>query len=96
MLSDHGIGRATIYRTVELFERLNLLACLRDTTGKQRYAAVCPGHAHTLICRSCHQVVEFQDCDLTVLEKLLMAKTGFKIEGHHLEMYGICPACANG
>jgi Fur family peroxide stress response transcriptional regulator len=90
-----GIGRATIYRTVELFEHIGILTGLRDTAGKQRYAAVCPGHAHTLTCRSCHQVVEFHDCGLTVLERLLIAKTGFTIEGHRLEIYGTCPACAN-
>ncbi len=92
--AEHGIGRATIYRTVELFERLHILTSIRDGVGKQRYCAVCPGHAHTLICQSCHVVVEFEDCDLTVLEKLLVANTGFTIQGHHLEMYGTCPSCA--
>lgn len=46
-----------------------------------------------LICRACHHVVEFEDCDLLLLEKLLAAKTGYTIQGHHLELYGTCPAC---
>lgn len=93
-LAPRGIGRATIYRTVELFERLCLLSCVREAGGKLRYVAVCPGHAHTLICRGCHQVVEFEDCDLALLEKLLSVRTGFIIDGHHLEVYGTCPHCA--
>jgi len=92
-LKTLGIGAATVYRTIELFERLGLLTSIHDDGGKTRYVAVCPGHSHTLICRGCHTVVEFDDCDLTLLEKLLMAKTGFAIQGHHLEVYGTCPAC---
>ena len=88
------IGQATVYRAVELFVRLGLLTTARDSVGKIRYVAVCPGHSHTLICSGCHAVVEFDDCDLTVLEKQLMARTGFAIQGHHLEIYGTCPACA--
>ena len=92
-LHAQGIGQATVYRTVELFLRLGLLTSTREAPGKIRYVAVCPGHKHTLICRACHHVVEFEDCDLLLLEKLLAAKTGYTIQGHHLELYGTCPAC---
>ena len=93
-LAVHGIGRATIYRTVDLFERLFLLTSSRDAAGKQRYGAVCAGHTHALICRVCHAFVEFDECDLSVLAKLLSAKTGFAIDGHRLEMFGTCPSCS--
>lgn len=93
-LRGRGIGQATVYRAVELLAEVGLLTQARDDARKVRYLAVCPGHSHALICRHCHAVVEFGDCDLSVLEKLLAAQTGFRIEGHHLEMYGRCPACA--
>lgn len=93
-LRDAGIGQSTVYRTVELFVNMGLLTCVQDAPGKVRYVAMCPGHRHALICRGCQRVVEFNDCDLTVVEKLLAATTGFTIEGHHLEFYGTCPACA--
>lgn len=92
-LKDDGIGQATVYRTVDLFFSLGLLTRTQEGTETCRYTAVCPGHCHTLICRGCHAVVEFDDCDLTVLEKLLIAKTGYQIDGHRLEIYGTCPAC---
>jgi Fe2+ or Zn2+ uptake regulation protein len=88
------IGQATVYRAVELFVQCGLLTTTREESGKVRYLAVCPGHSHALICSRCHTVVEFDDCDLALLEKLLMARTGFAIQGHHLEVYGTCPACA--
>jgi Fe2+ or Zn2+ uptake regulation protein len=46
-----------------------------------------------LACRSCGLVVEFESCNLTLLEKLLALETGFRIEGHELELYGLCPEC---
>lgn len=94
-LKTCGIGQATVYRTVELFVELGLLTRTQDHMGKTRYTAICPGHCHALICRECHAVVEFDDCDISVLEKLLVAKTGYQIEGHHLEIYGMCPVCAS-
>ena len=92
-MKDSGIGMATVYRTVELFVKLGLLTCMQDAPGKLRYVAICPGHTHVLICRGCHVVVEFEDCDLSLLEKLLVAKTGFAVQSHHLEVYGLCPQC---
>ncbi len=93
-LRAQGIGQATVYRTLELLTAVGLLTRAQDDARKTRYLAVCPGHSHALICRDCHAVVEFDDCDLSLLEKLLAAQTGYRIDGHHLELYGRCPACA--
>jgi Fe2+ or Zn2+ uptake regulation protein len=93
-LATHGVGQATVYRTVLLLQRLGLLTSVHDEVGKVRYSAMCPGHRHALVCRGCQTVVEFADCELSLLEKLLSARTGFAIQGHHLEVYGTCPACA--
>jgi Fe2+ or Zn2+ uptake regulation protein len=46
-----------------------------------------------LACRSCGLVVEFESCNLTLLEKLLELETGYRIEGHDLELNGLCPQC---
>ena len=92
-LKPAGVGAATVYRTIELFVKLGILTRTQDIPWKARYVAVCPGHKHVLICRGCRQTVEFEDCDLSMLEKLLSAKTGYIIGGHHLEIYGTCPEC---
>jgi Fe2+ or Zn2+ uptake regulation protein len=92
-LKPLGIGQATVYRTIELFLQLGMLTSVHDSTGGLLYLAVCPGHSHALICSNCHCVVEFDNCDLSLLEKLLTAKTGFTIQRHNLEIFGICPEC---
>jgi Fe2+ or Zn2+ uptake regulation protein len=93
-LRQTHIGQATVYRTVFLLLDLGLLCRIQDDlTGKTYFVAVRPGHSHPLICRTCHNIVDFDACDLSVLEKLLARETGYLIERHHLEVYGICPVC---
>ena len=91
-LKAQGIGQATVYRTVSLFVDLGVLTRTADV-GKTRYTAICPGHSHALICRNCHKAVEFDGCDLSELEQELTARTGYVIQGHHLEVFGTCPEC---
>ncbi|HEY3379756.1 MAG TPA: Fur family transcriptional regulator [Armatimonadota bacterium] len=93
LLQAH-IGQATVYRTVFLLLDMGLLRRIQDdVSGKAYFVAVRPGHSHPLICRQCRAIVEFDSCDLTILERLLARETGYIIERHHLEVYGVCPTC---
>lgn len=92
-LAADGIGLATVYRTVELFERIRLLRRIHSNRGDHLYVAASPGHTHALVCRSCGHTVEFDACRLGRLESDLAAATGFDISGHELEVYGTCPDC---
>jgi len=93
-LRDSGIGQATVYRTVQLLTDLGLLVRVQDRLGDIGYTAPPIGHSHPLVCGVCRRVVRFDgEGDLTSLEGRLADATGFAIYGHHLEVYGICPAC---
>ncbi|MBF0476735.1 MAG: transcriptional repressor [Deltaproteobacteria bacterium] len=92
-LQEYAIGQATVYRVVNSLCELGFLLNIHGTNGEHRYLAGHPGHVHHLICRSCGHVREVTDCDLSTLEKLLAAQTGFAVEGHYLEFYGRCPRC---
>lgn len=88
------LGRATVYRTLETLVRIGALRPIFLGDGpEQRYALAEGGHHH-LLCSACGTVVEFDDCPLGNLESTLAARTGFRIHGHLLELYGRCPACA--
>jgi Fe2+ or Zn2+ uptake regulation protein len=92
-LKKKGIGHATVYRTVKTLQKLGRLHWVHDENGEHRFVARHASHSHMLTCRSYGQVVEFESCNLTLLEKLLALETGYRIEGHDLEMHGLCPQC---
>jgi len=94
VLTPQKIGQATVYRTIRTLQDLGYLKWVHDRSGEHRYVASRPGHSHMLVCRLCSKAVECSDCDLSVLEKLIASQTGFAVEGHHLEFFGLCSECS--
>jgi len=94
ILTPQKIGQATVYRTIRALQDMGYLKWIHDQSGEHRYVASRPGHSHMLVCRLCSKAVECSDCDLSVLEKLIARQTGFAVEGHHLEFFGLCPECS--
>lgn len=88
-----GIGRATVFRTVDTLARLGYLRRLHDEEHCSQYIHTTPGHHHHLICTQCHRVVEFDGCTVEALTNELSARTQFRIQGHWLELFGLCPDC---
>jgi Fur family transcriptional regulator, ferric uptake regulator len=89
-----SIGRVTIYRTLELLTKLNLVCRFHAPDGCHSYMMRRPTeHHHHLVCSGCGRAVDFTDCDLRNLEKKLAEQSGFIIDGHLLELYGRCQDC---
>lgn len=88
-----AIGLVTIYRTLDLLARLELICELHAGGSCHSYTVSPPGHHHHLICSHCGEVIDFSGYDLTGLEQRLRLETGFEIEGHLLEFTGRCRAC---
>lgn len=88
-----SIGLVTVYRTLALLTELQLAQRVHWEGGCHGYALGDKGHGHHLLCQRCHKVVPFPDCDLDGLVKKLEAETGFVVEGHVLELVGVCPSC---
>jgi Fur family transcriptional regulator, ferric uptake regulator len=87
-----GLGRATVYRTLELLTSLGVVrpiflgergVCLTLAEG---------GHHH-LVCSDCGTVIEFDECAVGELEQELAQRLNFQIRGHLLEFYGLCEQC---
>lgn len=86
-------GVASVFRTVKLLtEELDLLQRVHSGDGCHRYALQ-RGHQHQLVCRCCERTIEFEGCDFGELTRYLEEKTGYKLEGHWLEFYGLCSHC---
>jgi Fe2+ or Zn2+ uptake regulation protein len=87
------IGLTTVYRTLEILEGLGAVRRVHSEQGCHSYAAAASGHRHHVICLVCNAVVEFAGCDLSAVLKAVSGQTGFRVEGHWLQLSGTCPAC---
>ena len=91
---DHpNIGLVTIYRTLEILTKLKLICELHTGDSCPSYTISAPGHHHHLICDNCGKVIDFTGYDLSELEQRLSLETGFKIDSHVLEFFGLCQNC---
>jgi Fur family transcriptional regulator, ferric uptake regulator len=95
----------TVYRTLDLLLSLGLVRKLHLTEGCHTYALSLASkrdetsgnephsHGHHVICQRCNRAVEFEGCDLGAGVASVEAQTGFRVQEHWLEMFGLCPAC---
>jgi Fur family transcriptional regulator, ferric uptake regulator len=88
-----GIGRMTVYRTLDLLSDLGLIRPVYQGTGAAHYILLDNGHHHHLVCANCDQVIEFDDCMIGELEQLISGRFHFQVHGHLVEVYGLCQAC---
>ena len=96
-LRDNGerIGKATIYRTLDLLVRSQLVAEHDFSEGFKRYEHRLsrePQHEH-LICEECGKVTEFRSEEVSRIESRITAAHGFRPSRHKLEIYGLCADC---
>ncbi len=91
---DLGIGRATIFRALDLFTELQLLERIDLPNGDHAYVPCLPGyHHHHVICQRCAKVTEVEDLGLGGAITDMERKTGWTVQKHRLELYGLCPEC---
>jgi Fe2+ or Zn2+ uptake regulation protein len=90
-----GIGRATIFRGLDLFAELNVLERLDLPSGDHAYVPCEPaGHHHHIICSGCGRVTDVEELGLALED--VQRRTGWQVESHRLELYGRCPQCHTG
>lgn len=89
-----AIGRASIFRTLDLFTQLGIVRpTYIDTSLTPTYVMMSGGHHHHVICTHCKRFIEFDDCGLETLTQNLEQSLNIKISGHLLEFYGVCQSC---
>lgn len=93
VLDRRGVGRATVFRTLNLLTDLGLLNRLYGEDGCHRYTLCEPVHHHHFICRDCGQVFPLDTCLPEAAVEQAASAIGFEVTGHHVEVYGHCAAC---
>lgn len=92
--AQEEIGLVSVYRTLELLTNMALVRRVHGHNDCQGYVMASPGHHHHLVCRTCGIAVEFSGLeDLSPLLDRIEQKTGFAVDEHLLQFYGLCPNC---
>ena len=96
-LRDRGerIGKATIYRTLEMLVKSGLVAEHDFGEGFKRYEHLF-GQKHMrehLICTECGRVSELQNAELARVQEEAARKEGFLPSRYRLQIYGLCAEC---
>ena len=96
-LHDRGqdIGVASIYRTLELLDKLRLTRRVDAAEGVARYEPIGPGgeHHHHIVCDSCGGVSAFEDSELERAIERLANRVDYAIDAHDVTLRGECPTC---
>lgn len=90
------IGIATVYRTMQLLEKLDIVYKLNFDDGFSRYElnlGTGDHHHHHLICLNCGKVMEVELDLLDFLEKEIEKDKKFSIVDHNVKFYGYCSDC---
>lgn len=92
-LRPTGIGRATVYRTLDLLESRGMLTRMHMPEGCHGYTVCDEGHHHHLVCSECGQVVPVDATGVEGEIRRLAEGLRFKVETHTLEFVGLCESC---
>ncbi len=88
-----GVGRATVFRTLEVLEGLGTIERLDLPSGEHAYVGCEPAHHHHVVCSRCGRTDEIDDAGLRSVVREVARRTGYRIDEHRLELFGLCPAC---
>ncbi|HJZ71152.1 MAG TPA: transcriptional repressor [Vicinamibacterales bacterium] len=92
-----GIGRATVYRTLQWMVDAGVARKVDFGEGRSRYEPSYrhPRHFH-LICTTCHSSSEFLSSDVEALMEEIAAARKFAASQSVVQIYGTCEACRTG
>jgi Fur family transcriptional regulator, ferric uptake regulator len=91
-LHPAGVGRATVYRTLDLLERHGMLTRMH-LDGCHGYTLCDEGHHHHLLCSACNTVLPVDATGVEAEILRLAEQLKFRLDTHTLEFSGMCARC---
>ncbi|CAN5428239.1 transcriptional repressor [soil metagenome] len=89
------VNRTTVYRTIELFERLNIAQRVaKGWKYKLELTDEFVPHHHHFTCTNCHKSISFDEPkSFNIMLETVAQHNGFMPTGHTLEIEGLCSDC---
>ena len=89
-----NVSRATVYRTIDVLVKNNMVRKLELGDGRARYEhKINSTHHDHLICVQCGRIEEFLDEEIEKLQDKIVDKLGFKLIRHIHQLFVICNDC---
>src|SRR5919198_4267853 len=88
-----GISRATLFRALDLLTELNVVERVDLPSGEHAYVPCARAHHHHVICSRCGRTTEVEDFGVAEAVAEIARRSGYRIETHRLELFGLCPHC---
>lgn len=92
------VGMATVYRTLELFEKIGLVSRIAMEKSAAKYELNIYNQLshHHLICLKCGAVQEIDDIITRDFKARIEEETDFKVADKPMKIYGYCSKCETG
>jgi Fur family ferric uptake transcriptional regulator len=90
-----AVGRASVYRILELLTELKLVQRIDVGQGIARYERHQPDgdHHHHLVCDSCGTIEPFEDPSLEQAIEQVSRRLSFAVDEHDVVLHGACSDC---
>ncbi|AKS24796.1 Fur family transcriptional regulator [Leptospirillum sp. Group II 'CF-1'] len=90
---EPSIGRATLFRAIDLFLEKGILEKIHRENGDDVYIVGSKGHHHHIICRDCGEIRDIDACPFEKELEEVIQREGFSSTIHRIEIEGICESC---
>ena len=88
-----GVSRATLFRALELMVELGVVERIDLPSGDHAYVPCTTVHHHHVVCSRCGRSTDVDDAGINAAVDEIARATGYRIETHRLELFGLCRPC---
>ena len=88
-----GVSRATLFRALEVMVELGVVERLDLPSGDHAYVPCATAHHHHVVCSRFGRTTDVDDAGINEAVREIARMTGYRIDTHRLELFGLCRPC---